>query len=774
MLQKYKQFIAMLALPLLVILGGMTASAATTDVHLNDLTPNTTVKVYDVTAINDGVKSPETLAEEVADAAAVTTASDVASTVTLENVSAGKHASYLFVEENAVQTAMQPIILSLPQYDQETGQRLSQVELFPKHYALDFTLRFQKHAWNMTTQSDAGALSGADFVLTKKDGSGKTLYLKTSSDGSLTWSDKASDKSLEQFTSDKKGLVSTGDYKLPAGDYTFVETKAPNGYELNHFGDVSVAVAENGEVRYTLPDASGASLTTSDSDAAIYYNYPASQVTFTKWGVKQIQDDNGNVIDSIDVGAQAGFEFLAYRVDEDYNYTWLQADGSFKASEFDDDWNDLSQLSAKRFVSDENGQVTLDLPTGEYYLYEMVAPRASDDADDLGWTQSYMTDVRVVVANDGQVTFYTATFDDDYNLVETAINAADGFKFINWNIWNDTGTDPSDPSEPSTPPTTIPPTTPPSEPEPELELHPVSFTKWGVHQTLDATSGEIIDQYDVGALAGAGFVVYKLDDAGNQYFLQPDHKTWKMSELDADYNDVSMVSAERFISDAAGQVALDLPEGTYYFFETDYPQEENPEKYGNWVGAQYINDVKIEIAADGSYQFTTDEFDADYNEIETTVTDAEDFKYLNYRLFLPDTEGEDPSDPTPEPSTPVPSDPTPEPSTSVPSDPTPEPSTSVPSDPTPEPSTPVPSDSTPEPSTTTSSEVPAVPSDNIDPPAELVPALPEPESFFGEFGEKPEMWLTTGVGCMVIGMMLFIFKRRGQKDHAKDSKNIER
>ena len=94
---------------------------------------------------------------------------------------------------------------------------------------------------------DENALAGAQFVVKKKDG--KFLEQDTES---KAWSSVDDQTNATVFTSDADGLVQ---FKgLVAGDYTVVETNAPNGYAQNFKVTFDVSIAENGTVTFT-PDA---------------------------------------------------------------------------------------------------------------------------------------------------------------------------------------------------------------------------------------------------------------------------------------------------------------------------------------------------------------------------------------------------------------------------------------------------------------------------------------------------------------------------------------
>ena len=91
--------------------------------------------------------------------------------------------------------------------------------------------------------NDANALAGAQFVIKKKDGK----FLKQDTE-SKAWSSVDNQTNATVFTSGADGLVQ---FKgLAAGDYTVMETNAPNGYAQNFKVTFDVSIAENGTVTF--------------------------------------------------------------------------------------------------------------------------------------------------------------------------------------------------------------------------------------------------------------------------------------------------------------------------------------------------------------------------------------------------------------------------------------------------------------------------------------------------------------------------------------------
>ena len=110
--------------------------------------------------------------------------------------------------------------------------------------------------------NDANALAGAQFVVKKKDG--KFLRQDTES---KAWSSVDDQTNATVFTSGAEGLVQ---FKgLAAGDYTVVETNAPNGYAQNFKVTFDVSIAENGTVTFTQDALKQVTLPTGDQIATV-------------------------------------------------------------------------------------------------------------------------------------------------------------------------------------------------------------------------------------------------------------------------------------------------------------------------------------------------------------------------------------------------------------------------------------------------------------------------------------------------------------------------
>lgn len=110
--------------------------------------------------------------------------------------------------------------------------------------------------------NDANALAGAQFVVKKKDGK----FLKQDTE-SKAWSSVDGQTNATVFTSGADGLVQ---FKgLAAGDYTVMETSAPNGYAQNFRVTFDVSIAENGTVTFKQDLLHQVTLPTDDQIATV-------------------------------------------------------------------------------------------------------------------------------------------------------------------------------------------------------------------------------------------------------------------------------------------------------------------------------------------------------------------------------------------------------------------------------------------------------------------------------------------------------------------------
>lgn len=110
--------------------------------------------------------------------------------------------------------------------------------------------------------NDANALAGAQFVIKKKDGK----FLKQDTE-SKAWPSVDDQTNATVFTSGADGLVQ---FKgLAAGDYTVMETNAPNGYAQNFKVIFDVSIAEDGTVTFKQDLLHQVTLPTDDQIATV-------------------------------------------------------------------------------------------------------------------------------------------------------------------------------------------------------------------------------------------------------------------------------------------------------------------------------------------------------------------------------------------------------------------------------------------------------------------------------------------------------------------------
>lgn len=152
-------------------------------------------------------------------------------TFQLPEHSNGKDAKYLIIETTHPEIAKleiaQPIFLNFP-VASTVG---NVIHLYPKNYQYVRDPYFYKHGKD-SQGKDLGVLAGASFRLYQVDETGKKLYLHEDKlDNNNQWVDVTNPK-VTIITSDKNGLVTTGEHWLPIGEYFFEEVTAPNGYQI--------------------------------------------------------------------------------------------------------------------------------------------------------------------------------------------------------------------------------------------------------------------------------------------------------------------------------------------------------------------------------------------------------------------------------------------------------------------------------------------------------------------------------------------------------------
>lgn len=100
------------------------------------------------------------------------------------------------------------------------------------------------YKYGTKTNGATPPLAGARFVLTQQV-AGQSLYL-TQHGG---WSSVRNDQTIQQFTSDKEGLVRYDGSVLSPGDYEFREIVAPKGYEISQAAEhVTLHIPTSGRI----------------------------------------------------------------------------------------------------------------------------------------------------------------------------------------------------------------------------------------------------------------------------------------------------------------------------------------------------------------------------------------------------------------------------------------------------------------------------------------------------------------------------------------------
>lgn len=163
----------------------------------------------------------------------------------------GGDAAYLLFETSLddnreinvnISEASSPMLVAMPQYYPETADELSEVHLYAKNVGYVRDPYFFKFGRDSDGKNEA-PLEGAVFALFQYDDDGKKLYLDMNEDyrndlknkwiNETDIQDPLTDQRVNKFTSDKDGLVNTGERFLPAGTYYFEELKSAEGYVID-------------------------------------------------------------------------------------------------------------------------------------------------------------------------------------------------------------------------------------------------------------------------------------------------------------------------------------------------------------------------------------------------------------------------------------------------------------------------------------------------------------------------------------------------------------
>ncbi|HFM6640152.1 SpaA isopeptide-forming pilin-related protein [Enterococcus faecium] len=225
--------------------------------------------VYDITATYYPSKDTAVPADATP-FASVTTSGEGLANLTLPGKSDGKDAVYVFVETPKPGVETSPnIVLSLPFYNPNSSdpdKPLDTIHLYAKNVIKESNIKIQK----------AGNFSGVDKL------AGAQFQIKNSENQFVTGFDENTGVALYDpaesaltFTTDTEGSISVNG--LIDGNYTLVETKAPDGYQLTNPQKETTFIVKNGKLQQTTGIIHG-----------------ADEVTGSDWEeVKLISDSEG-------------------------------------------------------------------------------------------------------------------------------------------------------------------------------------------------------------------------------------------------------------------------------------------------------------------------------------------------------------------------------------------------------------------------------------------------------------------------------------------------
>ena len=197
--------------------------------------------VYDITATYYPSKDTAVPADATP-FASVTTSGEGLANLTLPGKSEGKDAVYVFVETPKPGVETSPnIVLSLPFYNPDSSdpdKPLDTIHLYAKNVIKESNIKIQK----------AGNFSGVDKL------AGAQFQIKNSDNQFVTGFDENTGVALYgpaesalTFTTDSEGSISVNG--LLDGNYTLVETKAPDDYQLTDPQKETSFVVENGKLQ---------------------------------------------------------------------------------------------------------------------------------------------------------------------------------------------------------------------------------------------------------------------------------------------------------------------------------------------------------------------------------------------------------------------------------------------------------------------------------------------------------------------------------------------
>ncbi|MDT2614050.1 SpaA isopeptide-forming pilin-related protein [Enterococcus dongliensis] len=284
----------------------------------------------------------------------------------------GKDAVYLFVESAKEGFEVSPsIVMGLPFYSTAEGAAantaLSTIELYAKNQIKESTITIQK-VGNFT---GADKLAGAEFQV--KNAKGEYVTGNAETTGEAIYGAEVDAKT---FTTDVEGAISVSG--LLDGDYTLVETKAPEGYQLSASQIETAFTVKDGK----LATAEGLYNDTDEADLGNPkdVNNRENTLVANTITVENIQNYGNYHFVKQDLNTAkglAGAEFNIAKESEGTDYLYKKAAPT--GDEYQYAWK--SELTNKtgweivKLTSTKTGEFDITgLKYGTYYLHETVAP----------------------------------------------------------------------------------------------------------------------------------------------------------------------------------------------------------------------------------------------------------------------------------------------------------------------------------------------------------------------------------------------------------------